>query len=412
MPLFLHFLSLFSLFFSPSNSLSLTSHSLSQKPSLSSSSASAKLPFKYSNALVVSLPMGTPPQPMDMVLDTGSQLSWTQCRGEVNGKLVKPGITMFDPSRSSSFSLLPCNTSLCIPQIPDFTLPTSCDQRRLCHYSYFYADGTLAEGNLVTEKFTFSNSLITPSIILGCAKASTENRGILGMNTGRLSFISQAKISKFSYCIPGRSGSDPTGLFYLGDNPNSGKFKYVNMLTFPQSQRAPNLDKLAYTLPMKGIRIAKNQLNISPTVFKPDPSGSGQTMIDSGSDLTYLVDEAYNKVRAEIVRLVGPMMKKGYEYASVADMCFDGAVAAAAGQGIGDMWFEFENGVEILVGKGEGLLTEVEKGVKCIGIGRSDRLGTGSNIIGNVHQQNMWVEYDFTNKRVGFGGAECSGLKA
>ena len=163
---------------------------------------------------------------------------------------------------------------------------------------------------------------------------------------------------------------------------------------------------------MKGIRIAKNQLNISPTVFKPDPSGSGQTMIDSGSDLTYLVDEAYNKVRAEIVRLVGTMMKKGYEYASVADMCFDGAVAAVAGQGIGDMWFEFENGVEILVGKGEGLLTEVEKGVKCVGIGRSDRLGTGSNIIGNVHQQNMWVEYDFTNKRVGFGGAECSGLKA
>ena len=52
---------------------------------------------------------------------------------------------------------------------------------------------------------------------------------------------------------------------------------------------------------MKGIRIGNNKLNISPAVFKPDPSGAGQTMIDSGSHLTYLVDEAYSKVREEMV---------------------------------------------------------------------------------------------------------------
>ncbi|KAG6606986.1 Aspartic proteinase PCS1, partial [Cucurbita argyrosperma subsp. sororia] len=417
MPLSLLFVALFSLLFSQSNSLSLsfplTSLSLSQEPSFSLSSEtslqdSAKLPFKYSNALVVSFPIGSPPQPMDMVLDTGSQLSWVQCHGKARTESV---INRFDPYLSSTFSNLHCNNSLCKPRIPDFTLPTSCDRHRRCHYSYFYADGTLAEGNLVTEKITFSNSLTTLSLILGCATASTENRGMLGMNKGRLSFISQARISKFSYCVPDRIGSDPTGLFYLGDNPNSSKFKYVKMLTFPKSRRSPNLDKLAYTLPMKGIRIGKNHLNISQAVFKPDPFGAGQTMIDSGSDLTYLVDEAYSKVRAEIVRLVGPMMKKAYEYAAV-DMCFDGAEAAVVGRRIGDMWFKFENGVEILVGEGEGLLTEVEKGVMCVGIGRSDRLVTESNIIGIIHQKNMWVEYDLANKRVGFGEAECSRLKA
>lgn len=416
-------LSICSLSFSQSNSLSLSFPlSLSKKtssispfyPSLyskTSSSGSFKLPVKYSTALVVSLPIGTPPQPTDLVLDTGSQLSWIQCHNKVKRKLAKPKTASFDPSLSSSFSLLPCNHPICKPRIPDFTLPTSCDQNRLCHYSYFYADGTLAEGNLVREKFTISNSLTTPPVILGCAQASTENRGILGMNTGRLSFISQAKISKFSYCVPSRTGSNPTGLFYLGDNPNSSKFKYVTMLTFPKSQRSPNLDPLAYTLPMKGIKIAGKRLNISPAVFKPDPTGSGQTMIDSGSDLTYLADEAYEKVKEEIVRLVGPKMKKGYEFAAVADMCFNAVEAAEVGRRIGDMSFEFENGVEILVGKGEGILTEVEKGVKCVGIGRSGRLGIGSNIIGTVHQQNMWVEYDLTNRRIGFGGAECSRLK-
>ncbi|KAA0047379.1 hypothetical protein IC582_013584 [Cucumis melo] len=429
MLLILFSLSLFTLPFSQSNSVSLPFPlSLSEKPSnispiygsqlyakKPSSHGSFKLPFKYSStALVVSLPIGTPPQPTDLVLDTGSQLSWIQCHDKVKKKLPplpKPKTASFDPSLSSSFSLLPCNHPICKPRIPDFTLPTSCDQNRLCHYSYFYADGTLAEGNLVREKFSLSNSLSTPPVILGCAQASTENRGILGMNKGRLSFISQAKISKFSYCVPARTGSNPTGLFYLGDNPNSSRFKYVTMLTFPESQSSPNLDPLAYTLPMKGIKIAGKRLNISPAAFKPDAGGSGQTMIDSGSDLTYLVDEAYEKVKEEVVRLVGAKMKKGYVYAAVADMCFDARVTAEVGRRIGGISFEFDNGVEILVGRGEGVLTEVEKGVKCVGFGRSERLGIGSNIIGTVHQQNMWVEYDLTNRRIGFGGAECSRLK-
>jgi len=39
-----------------------------------------KFSFKYSMALIVNLPIGTPPQTQQMVLDTGSQLSWIQCQ--------------------------------------------------------------------------------------------------------------------------------------------------------------------------------------------------------------------------------------------------------------------------------------------------------------------------------------------
>ncbi|XP_027336289.1 aspartic proteinase PCS1-like [Abrus precatorius] len=373
-----------------------------------SSSYNYKLSFKYSMALIVNLPIGTPPQVQPMVLDTGSQLSWIQC----HKKAPKPPPTAsFDPSLSSTFSILPCTHPVCKPRIPDFTLPTSCDQNRLCHYSYFYADGTYAEGNLVREKFTFSRSLSTPPLILGCATESTDPRGILGMNRGRLSFGSQSKITKFSYCVPirqTRPGSIPTGSFYLGDNPNSSGFKYVEMCTFAQSQRMPNLDPLAYTVPMQGIRIGGKRLNISPAVFRADAGGSGQTMVDSGSEFTYLVNEAYDKVRAEVVRVVGPRMKKGYVYGGVADMCFDGN-AVEIGRLIGDMVFEFEKGVEIVIPK-ERVLADVGSGVHCVGIASSDKLGAASNIIGNFHQQNLWVEFDLANRRVGFGGADCSRL--
>ena len=168
----------------------------------------------------------------------------------------------------------------------------------------------------------------------------------------------------------------------------------------------PNLDPLAYTVAMQGIRIGAKKLDIPPSVFRPNPSGSGQTMIDSGSEFTYLVEEAYNKVREEIVILVGPRLKKGYVYGGMADMCFDGN-AIEIGRLIGNMVFEFEKGVEIVVEK-ERVLTDVGRRVHCIGIGRSDRLGVASNIIGNIHQQNQWVEFDLANRRVGFGKADCS----
>ncbi|KAA8547687.1 hypothetical protein F0562_004116 [Nyssa sinensis] len=337
-----------------------------------------------------------------MVLDTGSQLSWIQCHKKVPKKPTPT--TSFDPSLSSSFSVLPCNHPVCKPRIPDFTLPTTCDQNRLCHYSFFYADGTAAEGNLVREKFTFSSSQTTPPLILGCAQDSSSAEGILGMNRGRLSFASQAKISAFSYCVP--LHQNDAGAFYLGPNPNSHTFQYIYLLTFTQSQRTPNFDPLAYTVGLVGISIGGKKLNISASVFRPDASGAGQTIIDSGTQFTFLVDEAYSKVREEIVRLVGPKLKKGYDYREALDMCFDGN-PMEIGRLIGNVVLEFESGVQIVVDK-ERNLADVGGGVHCLGIGRSEMLGVPSNIIGNFHQQNLWVEFDLAIRRVGFGRADCS----
>ncbi|GAA0183037.1 protease [Lithospermum erythrorhizon] len=348
-------------------------------------------------ALIVTVPIGTPPQPQQMVLDTGSQLSWIQCK--------KPS---FDSSRSSTFKILPCNDPICRPRIPDFSIPTTCDEKKLCQYSYFYADGTLAEGNLVREKITFSSLQSTSPMILGCASARASAEGILGMNLGRLSFATQAKLDKFSYCVPPRQGNStemPIGTLYLGPNPNSPTFKYISFFTFPQDQRKPNLDPLAYTVTMVGIRIGGKKLNIPSSVFIPDASGSGQTMIDSGSQYTFLVEEAYNKVREEVVRLVGPKVKKGYVFGDAFDMCFDANNHVDVGNMIGDMVLEFEKGVEVLISKDK--LLDNFGGVYCFGIGRSQSLGATSDIIGNFHQQNLSVEFDFKGKRVGFGKDNC-----
>ncbi|XP_042030414.1 aspartic proteinase PCS1-like [Salvia splendens] len=384
------------------------SKSLQSSAQLQTSSESPPFPytykstFRYSMALIISLPIGTPAQSQQMVVDTGSQLSWIQCRR----RKAPPS---FDPSLSSSFSLLPCTHPICKPRIPDFTLPTTCDQNRLCHYSYFYADGTLAEGNLVREKIALSPSRSTPPLILGCAAASAPDaEGILGINRGRLSFVSQAKIPSFSYCIPrsSRNISNPTGMFYLGHNPNSRTFRYINLLTFPEGQRMPNLDPLAYTVPMSGIRFGRRRLNVSASAFRPDSGGSGQTMIDSGTQYTFLVEAAYQVVKQHVAAAVGPRLKRDYVYQGALDMCFDGN-AIEIGRLIGEMAFQFDGAVEISIGR-DRILDHVGGGVHCVAIGRSEALGVASNIIGNFHQRNLWVEFDLVRRRVGFGVAECS----
>ncbi|XP_022879694.1 aspartic proteinase PCS1-like [Olea europaea var. sylvestris] len=380
-------------------------HRRSKGAAPSSPSIHYKSSFRYSVALIVSIPIGTPPQTVPMVLDTGSQLSWIQCQKK---SPRKSPTTSFDPSLSSTFSNLPCNSRVCMPRNPDFTLPTSCENN-LCHYSYFYADGTLADGNLVIDKLRLSPSQTTRPLVLGCTNSSGEAQGILGMNLGRLSFPSQAKIKKFSYCVPLRQGTPrvtPIGTFYLGKNPNSHTFKYVNLLSFPQIQSMPNFDPLAYTLPMTGIMIAGKKLRIPVSVFRPDAGGSGQTMIDSGTQYTFLVDEAYSKVKEKVVSVAGRRLKPGYVHGGSLDMCFDGN-SIDIGRLIGDMVFQFENGVDILINK-ERVLDDVGGGVHCVGIGRSSLLGTSSNIIGNFHQQSRWVEFDLVGRKVGFGAANCS----
>ncbi|KAE8724341.1 hypothetical protein F3Y22_tig00010533pilonHSYRG00211 [Hibiscus syriacus] len=62
---------------------------------------------------------------------------------------------------------------------------------------------------------------------------------------------------------------------------------------------------------------------------------------------------------------------------------------------------------------GERLLyrvPEMSKGsdsVYCFTFGNSDLLGIEAFVIGNHHQQNVWMEFDLVKSRVGFAETRC-----
>jgi hypothetical protein len=60
---------------------------------------------------LVHLSIGTPPQPVHLSLDTGSDLVWTQC--QPCQACFDQALPYFDPFDSSTFSVLPCHQPMC-----------------------------------------------------------------------------------------------------------------------------------------------------------------------------------------------------------------------------------------------------------------------------------------------------------
>ncbi|KAM2657314.1 hypothetical protein EV1_012690 [Malus domestica] len=76
-----------------------------QIPSGSLPKSPNKTPFHHNVTLTVTVAVGTPPQNVSMVIDTGSELSWLHCNKTQDYN------NTFDPTQSTSYSPVPCFSS-------------------------------------------------------------------------------------------------------------------------------------------------------------------------------------------------------------------------------------------------------------------------------------------------------------
>lgn len=366
-----------------------------------------KLFFQHNVSLTVSLSVGTPPQPVSMVLDTGSELSWLRCN-------ASPGAPSFDPLRSSSYSPILCSSATCKTQTRDFSIPPSCDAKRLCHVSLSYADASSSEGNLASDTFRIGNS-VTPAMVFGCMVSSfsstseedARNFGLLGMNRGSLSLVSQLQYPKFSYCISGR---DSGGVLLLGGSTSNLSYTPLIQISTP----LPYFDRVAYSVQLEGIRVSSKVLPLPKSVFEPDHTGAGQTMVDSGTQFTFLLGPVYTALKTEFLQQTRGVLRAlgepNFVFQGAMDTCFR-IPASGPVPGLPEVVLVFR-GAEMSV-SGEGLLYRVEgekRGVDevyCLTFGNSDLVPMEAYVIGHHHQRDMWVEYDLAQSRVGFGPARC-----
>lgn len=372
----------------------------------------SKFSFHHNVTLTVTLTVGTPPQKVSMVIDTGSELSWLHCNK--NKKTFVHNST-FLPTHSSSYKSIPCSSTTCTDQTRDFSSPASCDMHKLCHVILSYADASSSEGNLALETFNIENLRI-PGMVFGCMDLSfssstseedSKTTGLLGMNMGSLSFVSQMGFQKFSYCIS--DNKDSTGVLLLGDGGASKyPLNYTPLIRI--SSRLPYFDRVAYTVQLEGIRVSNKLLPLPKSVFVPDHTGAGQTMVDSGTQFTFLLGPVYTELRREFLyqtkRVLRVLDEPNFVFQGTMDLCFRVPSSRTKLPPLPTVSMIFR-GAEITV-SGDKLLYRVmgevrgNDSVYCMTFGNSDLLGLEAYVIGHHHQQNLWVEFDLAKSRVGF----------
>lgn len=372
-----------------------------------------KLPFRHNITLTVSLLVGSPAQPVTMVLDTGSELSWLHCKKNPNVK------SLFNPVRSTSYSPVPCTSPICKTRTRDFTIPVSCDPKKLCHATVAYADASSMEGTLARDNFQMGGSSV-PGVVFGCmdsgfSSSSDEDSrttGLLGMNRGSLSFVTQMGYPKFSYCISGR---DSSGVLLFGkvNIPWLKPLTYTPMVQI--SDPLPYFDRVAYSVKLEGIKVGNKLLALSKSLLQLDHTGAGQTMVDSGTQFTFLLGPVYTVLRSEFLAQTRGKIKElgdpNYVFEGAMDLCYRIPLTQKVYPDLPTVTLMFE-GAQISVST-ERLLYRVpgevkgSDGVHCLTFGNSDLLGIEAYVIGNHHQQNLWVEFDLEKSRVGLTEVRC-----
>ncbi|KAL6847353.1 hypothetical protein ACP4OV_023206 [Aristida adscensionis] len=364
--------------------------------------------------------VGDPPQPAEAIVDTGSNLVWTQCSGCRPG-CFRQSLPYYDPSRSRTDIAVPCNGTACA-----LGSETRCARDgHTCAVVTGYGAGDIA-GHLATETFTFASEKKV-TLAFGCITATKLSpgsldgaSGIIGLGRGALSLPSQLGDTKFSYCLTPyfRSAVGPSHLFVgaSAGGLSGGGGAPVTAVPFVKNP-AEDPYSTFYYLPLAGITVGAAKLAVPAAAFALRQAAPGKwagTLIDSGSPLTSLVDVAYRALRAELARQLGASLVRppaGY------DLC---VAVADAGRVVPPLVLHFGGG-----GGGGGggdvvvppanYWAPLDAARACMVVfssaGPNATLPINeTTFIGNFMTQDMHLLYDLGKGVLSFQPADCSSI--
>ncbi|XP_044483555.1 aspartic proteinase 36-like isoform X1 [Mangifera indica] len=354
--------------------------------------------------------LGSPSREFNVQIDTGSDILWVTCSTcsncpEISGLGIP--LNFFDISSSSTARPVPCSDPLCASEIQ--TTATQCPpQSNMCGYSFQYGDGSGTSGSYVYDTLYFDailgESMTANSsalIVFGCStyqsgdltKTDKAIDGIFGFGQGDLSVISQLSSHGitprvFSHCLKGEGNGG--GILVLGE------------ILDPSIVYTPLVpSKPHYNINLLSISVNGTLLPIDPTAFAA--SNNRETIIDSGTTLTYLVEEAFDPfvdaITTSVSQTVTPTMSKGRQ-------CY--LVSASLSEIFPTVSLNFDGGASMIL-KPEEYLTHLGfydgAAMWCIGF---EKVQGGVSILGDLVLKDKIFVYDLARQRVGWANYDCS----
>ncbi|CAN6196379.1 unnamed protein product [Urochloa humidicola] len=367
------------------------------------SKKSVRLPARWAtdslgtNNYVVTVGLGTPARHFTVEFDTGSDLSWVQCKPCHH--CYDQHDPLFDPTKSSTYSAVSCGAQECRDLGNDLRRTCS-SPGDACRFEVTYADGSVTNGDLGRDTLTLPAAAADaiPGFVFGCGHDNAGNfgteDGLIGLGRKSVSLYSQAASRYgrgFSYCLP--SSSSGTGYLAIGGAAAAAPPANVRFTPMVPNRDMPSL----YFVRLVGVRVSGETVKIPPASM----------LVDSGTELTILPDGTFAAVWSVFARQMG---RNGYRRApglSFLDTCYNFTGHTAVR--VPPVALVFASGVTvdldvsgILVGLGSD-----KPDVACLGF-----TSTGDDkpvgILGNTQQKTLAVVYDVANRRIGFGAKGCA----
>ncbi|KAL8052805.1 hypothetical protein ABFX02_05G028800 [Erythranthe guttata] len=373
-----------------------------------------------SGQYLVSLHLGTPPQRLLLVADTGSDLTWVSCSACRSNCTPRAAVSFF-PRQSATFSPHHCYSPACT-LIPHPKKAPHCNHTRLhstCRYEYSYSDGSVTSGFFSHETTAFNTSagklLKFRPLSFGCGFSNSGPsvsgpsfngaNGVMGLGRGPISFSSQLGRQfghKFSYCLMDYTLSPPPTSYLLigggGSAAAKPKLSYTPLLQNP-------LSPTFYYIGIENVIVNDTKLPISPSVWAIDESGNGGTVVDSGTTLTFLAEPAYKKILAVFERLVKlPTLSEpipGF------DLCLNVSDGGGPpGTSLPQLSFQLAGG-SVFSPPPRNYFIDAAEDVKCLAL-QPVASAAGFSVIGNLMQQGYTFEFDKDRARLGFTRRGCA----
>ncbi|XP_017234424.2 aspartic proteinase CDR1 [Daucus carota subsp. sativus] len=347
---------------------------------------------------LMKISVGTPPVNFLAIADTGSDVTWIQCKPCT--ECYEQKAPLFDPKKSSTYKKQHCNSINC------HASGLSCDDKQFCTYSYTYGDGSFSAGDMSSDSFTFESTwgkpVVLPKITFGCGHSSGGNfdnvtDGIVGLGNSDLSIINQLSYTingKFAYCmVPVKVLNASSKIKFGSDAVVSGY----------GAQKTPFFAKNAdtfYHLDLKGVSVGETRFKFETKAHGNRVNSSdGNIIIDSGTTLTFLPSEVYSKVETEFKRKTSLKPVQGdLEFS----LCYKNEKGFE--KKVPKITFHF-SGADWELSAVNSML-EIEEGKICFTIGDAEQIGI-QPIFGNMAQMNYAVGYDLKEKSLSFKRTDC-----
>ncbi|KAK4717404.1 hypothetical protein R3W88_015742 [Solanum pinnatisectum] len=375
---------------------------LSNFATLSSSNDVKSTIHAGNGEFLMQISIGSPSESYNAIMDTGSDLIWTQCKP--CKECFDQSTPIFDPSKSSTFEKISCSNKLCE------ALPMSSCGDSNCEYMYTYGDYSSSEGFLASETFTFGKVSI-PNVAFGCGNDNegsgfSQGAGLVGLGRGPLSLVSQLHMSTFSYCLTSINVEDAdskssSSTLLMGSSMAPHHYNNNNIIITTPLVKNPTQPSFYY-LSLKGISVGDTQLAIKNYTFSLNKDGSGGMIIDSGTTITYLQETAFTLLKKEFSSQIN--LSVDDSSSTGLDLCFK-LPSNTNNIQVPKLIFHFE-GADMDLPAENYMIADSRMGIACLAMGSS----SGMSIFGNVQQQNMMVIHDLDKETLSFVPTQCDKL--